>query len=510
MLSSRAAAFTIEALLSHSPWSPTTETLLTAASATNEKEIYPLNCPSDDEGFHKTAEDNDVTCGTSPEEGSCCLNDSERSSESQCAKEKLDLDSNAHAVIDHTSIIESPETSPVCRSPPDVVGRHVTTDSHPHSHLFFNPLTASMFVENHLNAESMTRNSNPSSRETRSNLGTDHGPKITVELLQKELWNKFYQMGTEMIITKNGRRMFPVIKVRVRGLDPCKLYIVYLDMIPKDNRRYRYVYPSSRWVVAGTGEAPSCHVAYIHHDSPQTGAAWNDTSIVSFDRLKLTNNKTRHMKEQISLCSMQKYQPRVWVQEVTRPSSPEDLPNLVDRSLAYLATFPETSFITVTAYQNQQITRLKIDSNPFAKGFRDNSAKPKDTMNPRIGSSEVGVDPCSPGRFLLKYSQPDGRPTSFLPFGGHFGSLPLMSYNVIEPSMLSLLNSHPIFPVLPPHAFSHLNSLFPPPQVEEIPPVLEPMLCPPYPYIPLLVDPSCTAHRREAVTAMDLSVKEES
>lgn len=34
-------------------------------------------------------------------------------------------------------------------------------------------------------------------------------------------------------------------------------------------------------------------------------------------------------------------------------------------------TFPETAFITVTAYQNQQITKLKIDSNPFAKGFRE-------------------------------------------------------------------------------------------------------------------------------------------
>ena len=29
--------------------------------------------------------------------------------------------------------------------------------------------------------------------------------------------------------------------------------------------------------------------------------------------------------------------------------------------------FRETQFITVTAYQNQQITRLKIDRNPFAK-----------------------------------------------------------------------------------------------------------------------------------------------
>ena len=30
--------------------------------------------------------------------------------------------------------------------------------------------------------------------------------------------------------------------------------------------------------------------------------------------------------------------------------------------------FPETRFIAVTAYQNERITQLKIENNPFAKG----------------------------------------------------------------------------------------------------------------------------------------------
>ena len=34
--------------------------------------------------------------------------------------------------------------------------------------------------------------------------------------------------------------------------------------------------------------------------------------------------------------------------------------------------FPETTFLGVTAYQNDKITQLKIDNNPFAKGFREN------------------------------------------------------------------------------------------------------------------------------------------
>ncbi|CAL4139710.1 unnamed protein product, partial [Meganyctiphanes norvegica] len=66
---------------------------------------------------------------------------------------------------------------------------------------------------------------------------------VTVQLLQQDLWNRFHTMGTEMIITKNGRRMFPVVKVRLQGLKPTSQYMVYLTMRPLDNRRYRYVYP---------------------------------------------------------------------------------------------------------------------------------------------------------------------------------------------------------------------------------------------------------------------------
>lgn len=35
-----------------------------------------------------------------------------------------------------------------------------------------------------------------------------------------------------------------------------------------------------------------------------------------------------------------------------------------------------TTFIAVTAYQNTDLTQLKIDNNPFAKGFRDRDVAP--------------------------------------------------------------------------------------------------------------------------------------
>ena len=42
---------------------------------------------------------------------------------------------------------------------------------------------------------------------------SNDSPKV--ELEDAQLWNKFQVLTNEMIVTKNGRRMFPVIKVGV-------------------------------------------------------------------------------------------------------------------------------------------------------------------------------------------------------------------------------------------------------------------------------------------------------
>ena len=76
---------------------------------------------------------------------------------------------------------------------------------------------------------------------------------------------------------------------------------------------------------------------------------------------------------QIVLNSMHRYQPRIHLVRLTPgqniPVTPKELAELDHKTYV----FPETIFTAVTAYQNQLITKLKIDSNPFAKGFRDSS-----------------------------------------------------------------------------------------------------------------------------------------
>uniref|UniRef100_A0A8C7KLF1 T-box domain-containing protein n=1 Tax=Oncorhynchus kisutch TaxID=8019 RepID=A0A8C7KLF1_ONCKI len=172
-----------------------------------------------------------------------------------------------------------------------------------------------------------------------------------------------------MIITKAGRRMFPAMRVKISGLDPRQQYYVAMDVIPLDNKRYRYVYHSSKWMAAGNADSPVPPRVYVHPDSLASGETWM-RQVISFDKLKLTNNELDDQGH-IILHSMHKYQPRVHVIQKERGEELSHVRAVPQGDGTRTLSFPETVFTTVTAYQNQQITKLKIDRNPFAKGFRD-------------------------------------------------------------------------------------------------------------------------------------------
>lgn len=52
------------------------------------------------------------------------------------------------------------------------------------------------------------------------------------------------------------RRMFPTIRVSFSGVDQDSKYIVLMDIVPVDNKRYRYAYHRSSWLVAGKADPP--------------------------------------------------------------------------------------------------------------------------------------------------------------------------------------------------------------------------------------------------------------
>ncbi|XP_034156345.2 T-box transcription factor TBX6L [Pangasianodon hypophthalmus] len=189
---------------------------------------------------------------------------------------------------------------------------------------------------------------------------------VHAALQGRELWDKFNKVGTEMLITKTGRRMFPSCRVTVMGLNPKVKYVLMMDMVPFDNNKYKW--NRDHWEVSGKSEPHLPNRFFIHPDSPALGERWMQYPI-SFHKLKLTNN-TLNSKGLVVLHSMHKYQPRLHIVQSPDPCG--------GHSGGYLRfTFPEASFIAVTSYQNHEITKLKIDNNPFAKGFRDNGLSRK-------------------------------------------------------------------------------------------------------------------------------------
>lgn len=89
--------------------------------------------------------------------------------------------------------------------------------------------------------------------------------------------------------------MFPVMRVSFTGLRPGQKYTVLMDIVPVDNKRYRYAYHRSSWLVAGKADPETTDQqrrrrrCYLHPDAPFTGEQLARQT-VSFEKLKLTNN----------------------------------------------------------------------------------------------------------------------------------------------------------------------------------------------------------------------------
>uniref|UniRef100_A0AC35GRQ3 T-box domain-containing protein n=1 Tax=Panagrolaimus sp. PS1159 TaxID=55785 RepID=A0AC35GRQ3_9BILA len=113
---------------------------------------------------------------------------------------------------------------------------------------------------------------------------------ISVSLEGSSLWKRFHTLGTEMIVTKSGRRMFPTLQITVKGLLPTASYSFMVDFSCIDNKRYRYSFHQSKWMVAGPGDAELPSRLHVHGDSPALGDHWMK-QVIAFDKIKLTNNQ---------------------------------------------------------------------------------------------------------------------------------------------------------------------------------------------------------------------------
>ena len=179
---------------------------------------------------------------------------------------------------------------------------------------------------------------------------------IEIDLSNKSLWNKFNKHTTEMILTKQGRRMFPTLEFCLKGLETNKKYSVFVDIVPVNSCLWKY--QGGKWVPCGEANT-NCNMSsvYMHPDSPNSGSFWMKNEIV-FSKLKLTNNRS-NPDGHILLNSMQKYIPRLHIALLNDPKNPTDL------KVIKTIFFEETEFIAVTAYQNTYVSSKLIFKRQF-------------------------------------------------------------------------------------------------------------------------------------------------
>lgn len=233
---------------------------------------------------------------------------------------------------------------------------------------------------------------------------------VGVTLENSNVWREFHCCGTEMILTKQGRRMFPYCRYRLTGLEPTRRYCLVLSITPVDTYRHRW--NLKEWEPSGPGEPhtqASCRL-FPHQDSSALGKVWM-ASLVSFYKLKLTNH-CLDQEGHVLLHSMHRYRPSLHVIPVADGDDLGFDPKLLDLQLlgpeVMTFTFPQTEFYAVTSYQNTRITQLKIDYNPFAKGFREDSGSPR-LAKPRPEHPQAGKgDIRSPGRSSARSNGGEG------------------------------------------------------------------------------------------------------
>ncbi|XP_072346393.1 uncharacterized protein [Scyliorhinus torazame] len=198
---------------------------------------------------------------------------------------------------------------------------------------------------------------------------------VKVHLKKWSIWDKFYNLGTEMRMSKRGRFMFPYCEYSVWGLEPAKNYIMAMDISPVDSYRYRY--NGSKWQLSGKATPHVMGRLYFHPKGSVPGREWM-LAPLSFARLRLTNCPAAAEGHAI-LHSMHRYIPQLHIivadGVAPRPS--------LDDPRVYTFVFQQTEFFAVTKYENKFIRQLKHFYNPYGTALRDVKGSKQDAANSR-------------------------------------------------------------------------------------------------------------------------------
>ena len=181
---------------------------------------------------------------------------------------------------------------------------------------------------------------------------------------QPELWNQFASCErNEMIITKSGRCLFPLLKFHLQ-LEPGDEEVLDLREEVRFSLGiervdgFKWKFRNGHWYpLPGATEKRSHWYEPVDH-SPATLSALLLPESINFSKVKLSNRRdyfaSMGRENYFYLSSFCHYRPVIQLKSLKHQ---------------WLFVVDECSFIAVTHYQNESITHLKKHNNPHAKGF---------------------------------------------------------------------------------------------------------------------------------------------
>ena len=191
-------------------------------------------------------------------------------------------------------------------------------------------------------------------------------PDVALKLLDREVWMQFNNCENEMIITKNGRCLFPLLRFKVSCTAEGEKDEYHLKFTVRIERcdSYKWKFRNNKWVRYKLDDEKDTESLHFYTPDIHTGSAafWN-LSELSFSKLKLTNRSSKGVKapsNYFRVSSFRKYRPVVYCSWI-------DGRNQIVKTGRFDSI--ETEFIAVTHYQSERVTELKKNFNPHAKGF---------------------------------------------------------------------------------------------------------------------------------------------
>lgn len=260
--------------------------------------------------------------------------------------------------------------------------------------------------------------------------------QVDLQVQEVDLWERFDSLSNEMIITKNGRCLFPLLRLVLSSSSSGDENLHFaVGLVRLDSARWKRRH--GRWQAVGKFEeasnasgripiAPNIEFLdrqalrrmqwYEPEESPLREMPWSGSAVpLSFSRLKLTNSNAspedpqqqqqqdRHpLPNVFSLSSFCRYRPVILLAKIGNKEGKITMKNgllipaVADSPIITASFIPKTEFIAVTHYQNNAITCLKKAFNPHAKGFISKS--------PEGGESALDAYEIAASRALQKLS----------------------------------------------------------------------------------------------------------